>query len=75
MLKKKYEERLGFKNDFDEVRNHEFFKEINFSDLTNKKIGSPYKPQIIDIENEGIKKIKKRFTYDDLIKNGINFDH
>ena len=75
LLKKKYEERLGFKNDFDEVRNHEFFKEINFSDLTNKKIGSPYKPQIIDIENEGIKKIKKRFTYDDLIKNGINFDH
>lgn len=73
LLNKNYEERLGYNNDFDDIRNHEFFKDINFNELSEKKIESFYKPEIIDV-NEGIKKKKLKFNYDDLIKNGIDFE-
>lgn len=73
LLNKNYEERLGYNNDFDDIRNHAFFKDINFNELSEKKIESFYKPEIIDV-NEGIKKKKLKFNYDDLIKNGIDFE-
>ena len=72
LLNKKYEKRLGFNNDFDDIRNHAFFKDINLSDLLNKKIKSPYKPNINDNEYTNEKdKFNKMFTFEDLIKNGI----
>ena len=73
LLNKNYEERLGYNNDFDDIRNHEFFKDINFNELSEKKIESFYKPEITGV-NEGIKKKKLKFNYDDLIKNGIDFE-
>ena len=73
LLNKQYKERLGFNKDFDEIKNHEFFKDINFDDISNKKIESPYKPKIIDIKKEEIKR-NKMFTYEDLIKNGIDIE-
>ena len=74
LLNKNYEERLGYNNDFEDIRNHEFFKDINLNELSDKKIESYYKPEIIDI-NERIKKKKMKFTYDDLIKNGIDYEN
>ena len=73
LLNKKYNERLGFNNDFEEIKNHEFFKDINFDDLSNKKLESPFRPDITDMKNEEIKKYKI-FTYEDLNKNGINIE-
>ena len=73
LLNKNYKERLGFINDFEDIKKHNFFKGINFNDLSNKKIESPYKPVINDIckEENNNNKINKMFTLDDLINNGI----
>ena len=65
LLKKNYEERLGYKNGIEEIKNHEFFKEFNFDELLEKKITALYKPIIGDI-NEGNKKINTNFTFEDL---------
>ena len=70
LLNKNYKERLGFLNDFEDIRKHKFFKDINFIDLSNKKIESPYKPLINEVSNEN-KKFNKKFTLDDLINNNI----
>jgi hypothetical protein len=37
---------LGCLGDVDEVISHEFFKDINFTDLLEKKIEAPFKPKI-----------------------------
>ena len=72
LLNKNYKERLGFINDFDDIRKHDFFKEINFNDLNNRKIESCYKPIVNDIQLEESK--MNIFTYEDLHKNKIDFD-
>jgi serum/glucocorticoid-regulated kinase 2 len=52
LLNKEYDKRLGFNKGFDEIKKHEFFKDINFDDLLNKKIKAPYKPNLkINLEN------------------------
>ena len=70
LLKKKYEERLGFKNGFQDIKNHEFFKDFNFEELKDRKIEPPYKPNIGKIL-ENNKKYEKKYTYEDLKKSGI----
>ena len=72
LLNKKYKERLGFNNDFNEIRKHDFFKEINFNDLNDRKIESCYKPIVDDIQLEESK--MNKFTFEDLYKNNIDFD-
>ena len=72
LLNKKYKERLGFNNDFDDIRKHDFFKEINFDDLNDRKIESCYKPIVDDIQLEESK--MNKFTFEDLYKNNIDFD-
>jgi serum/glucocorticoid-regulated kinase 2 len=70
LLNKKCEERLGYNNGFEEIKNHDFFKDFKFDELLEKKIEPPYKPNIGEIlENKN--KIEEKFTYDDLKKNGI----
>ena len=69
LLNKKYNERLGFKDGFNDIKNHEFFKDFNFNDLSSKKIKDLYKPKINDINNEINNKNKIMFTYEDLAKN------
>ena len=70
LLNKNYEERLGYKDGFEEIKNHLFFKDFDFDALLNKKMESPYKPNIGDIL-ENNKKIEEKYTYEDLIKNGL----
>lgn len=39
--------RLGFgKNDANPIKEHEFFKDINWDDLLKKKIDAPWKPKL-----------------------------
>ena len=70
LLIKKVEERLGYQNGFEEIKNHIFFKDFNFEELLEKKLQPPYIPTIGDIM-ENNKKIEERFTYEDLKKSGI----
>ena len=70
LLNKKVEERLGYQNGFEEIKNHIFFKDFNFEELLEKKLQPPYIPTIGDIM-ENNKKIEERFTYEDLKKSGI----
>ena len=74
LLNKKYEERLGYQNGFEEIKQHEFFKDFNFDELLNKTIQAPYIPNIGDTFSKN-KKIKMKFTYDDLKKSGIIIDN
>jgi len=43
-LDRKPSDRLGFKDDVNEVINHPFFKDIDFSKLQRREIPAPYKP-------------------------------
>ena len=66
LLNKNYKERLGY-NGFEEIKNHQFFKDFNFNDLLEKKIKPLYKPIIGDIL-EGNKTINKKYNFEDLQK-------
>jgi len=65
LLKKNYKERLGYQNGFEDIKNHEFFKDFSFKDLLEKKIKAPYKPSIGNIIDDN-KKFEKVYTFEDL---------
>ena len=71
LLDKKYESRLGYNKGVEEIKNHSFFKDLDFNALKEKKIPSPYKPVETDVLKR--KKISyiERYTYEDLEKSGI----
>ena len=48
LLNKNPDKRLGSINDFDDIKNHPFFADINFDDLLAKKIKAPYIPALKD---------------------------
>ena len=70
LLNKKYEERLGYQNGFEDIKNHIFFKDFNFEELLAKQIQPSYIPTIGDIMDKN-KKIEEKFTFEDLKKSGI----
>jgi serum/glucocorticoid-regulated kinase 2 len=74
LLNKNYEERLGYQNGFEEIKQHEFFKDFNFDELLNKTIQAPYIPNIGDTFSKN-KKIKMKFKYGDLKNFGIINDN
>jgi len=39
-------QRLGSKDDVNEIVNHPFFAGVNFADMLEKKIESPFKPAL-----------------------------
>ena len=41
MLDKDPKKRIGINNDKSDLKNHEFFKDINWDDIANKKINPP----------------------------------
>ena len=51
LLIKEKNDRLGFEGGFDVIKKHYFFKGINFDNLTNKNIESPFKPNLDDEVN------------------------
>ena len=66
LLEKNCDERLGNEGDFSKIKNHDFFKDINFDDLLNKKIESPYKPLFKN--NFQSKTFEEKYNYEDLIE-------
>ncbi|XP_068093563.1 serine/threonine-protein kinase Sgk3 [Hyperolius riggenbachi] len=46
LLEKDPKQRLGFRHDFEEIKNHPFFTNINWTDLVEKRIPPPYDPQV-----------------------------
>jgi serum/glucocorticoid-regulated kinase 2 len=70
LLNKNPEERLGYKNGFEEIKSHDYFKEYDFDNLLNQKLETPYKPEINGIL-EGNKRIEEKYTYEDMIKYGL----
>ena len=64
LLDKNPDKRLGNNNDFNEIKNQDFFKDFNFDELLNKKIESPYKPYFdINFKNNTF---EKKYSYEDL---------
>ena len=45
LLKKEPEERLGYKNDVEEIKAHEYFKDINWDDVYDRKLSPPIPPK------------------------------
>ncbi|XP_073487860.1 serine/threonine-protein kinase Sgk3 [Aquarana catesbeiana] len=46
LLEKDPKQRLGSNNDFEEIKRHSFFTCINWTELVEKKIPSPYDPHV-----------------------------
>merc|ERR1712154_249021 len=46
LLQKKVENRLGFIDDVDAIKQHKWFKQINWKKVLKKEIEPPYKPEI-----------------------------
>uniref|UniRef100_A0A8C1WPZ4 Serum/glucocorticoid regulated kinase family member 3 n=1 Tax=Cyprinus carpio TaxID=7962 RepID=A0A8C1WPZ4_CYPCA len=51
LLEKDNTRRLGYRDDFNEVKGHEFFSFINWDDLEQKKLPPPFSPSVYDISN------------------------
>ena len=69
LLNKNPEKRLGYMKDFDDIKNHEFFKGFNFGDILNKKMKSNYLPKIENIILDKEKKVE--VPYEELINSKI----
>lgn len=62
-LKKKPEERIGYANTED-IKKHEFFQDINWEEMEQKKYDPPIKPSIkgkLDLQNFNKKYSKQRY--------------
>jgi len=48
LLKRNPKDRLGCRNDVEDIKNHEFFKinDVNWSDVYNRKMEPPFKPEL-----------------------------
>ncbi|XP_026093822.1 serine/threonine-protein kinase Sgk3-like [Carassius auratus] len=54
LLEKDHTRRLGYRDDFNEVKGHDFFLSINWDDLEQKKLPPPFNPSVesqYDISN------------------------
>ncbi|XP_013772600.1 serine/threonine-protein kinase Sgk2-like [Limulus polyphemus] len=54
LLQKNKEKRLGSKNDSEDVKNHEFFKTVNWNQLEARQVPPPYNPNVngeLDLKN------------------------
>lgn len=46
LLNRDTKKRLGAGNDFDDIKSHPWFKDIDWDKLFNKKIEPPFKPKV-----------------------------
>ena len=74
LLDKKYDKRLGYNNGIEEIKQHNFFKTFDFNALKEKKIASPYKPEVGDVLKRKNISYIERFTYEDLVKSGLKIN-
>lgn len=52
LLCKDVETRLGSTNDADEIVNHPWFSDIDWTKLMNKELESPFQPDLEQIKNK-----------------------
>ncbi|XP_030623258.1 serine/threonine-protein kinase Sgk3 [Chanos chanos] len=54
LLEKDHTRRLGYRDDFNEIKSHDFFSSINWDDLEERKVQPPFNPSVespYDISN------------------------
>ena len=73
LLNKKFEERLGYQNGISDIKSHDFFKDLNFEELKNKKLKAPYMPVINNDLLTNNNNLKEKYTYEDLKKAKVYF--
>ena len=61
--------RLGAKGGFEKIKEHPFFKGVDFDALLQKKIKAPYKPKLKDITD--VRNFSKFFTCQDISMSDI----
>ena len=61
--------RLGAKGGFEKIKEHPFFKGVDFEALLQKKIKAPYKPKLKDITD--VRNFSKFFTCQDISMSDI----
>ena len=69
LLVKNQKERLGIKGGFEEIKQHPFFKDVDFKSLEEKKIEAPFKPVLegsFDVRN-----FDEEFTSEELVSSEI----
>ena len=64
LLKKDVKERLGYASGIVEIKNHPFFKGIDFQEIENKKVKSPFIPKIEN--NTDVQNFDEVFTNEDI---------
>ena len=64
LLKKNVKERLGYASGIVEIKNHPFFKGIDFQEIENKKVASPFVPKIEN--NTDVQNFDETFTKEDV---------
>ena len=47
LLEKDKRRRLGARRDAEEIKEHEFFRSINWTDLESKSISPPFNPNVV----------------------------
>ena len=60
MLNKNPQKRIGIENDKSDLKNHEFFRDINWDDIMKKKIKPPV--EMVDVREEYDLKEKVEFN-------------
>ena len=70
MLDKDPKKRIGINNDKSDLKNHEFFKDINWEDIALKKVKPPL--DMIDVKEEYNLKEKVEFTDTDYTSENYN---
>ena len=68
MLDKDPNKRIGIKNDKSDLKNHEFFSDLNWEDIMNKRVKPPV--EMIDVREEY--DLKEKFEFKDVDYNSDN---
>ncbi|KHJ84466.1 protein kinase domain protein [Oesophagostomum dentatum] len=74
LLKKNEKERLGFKMDFKEIRDHPFFLPVNWDKLLRRQVRAPFIPRIeseIDLRNISEDFVKMKINPASLIPQNV----
>ena len=69
LLVKNQKERFGINGGFDEIKNHPFFKDIDFKAIEEKKIEAPFKPVLED--SFDVRNFDEEFTSEELVSSEI----
>jgi len=65
LLQRDVTQRLGWKRDVEDIKKHEWFKDIDWTKVLNKEIEPPYVPEIEEEENEAdLTNVAEKFQHE-----------